>query len=207
MYTPNILIALIYVLRFVMRSVLPNNMRLRCGLVFMLAMYALILLIGTGTGTARFYYMAKQAPVAVAKILSRGHCRELEIYQQGKHRRAYKHVYQAEVSSLDELPESWHAPLTSGGIPCISYAFMTGERTAVYSRQVVDAPVLPAIANMQPIEVVYEPGYVENNWILGYIPLMLEDNKAHALFLLGVLVETVISGYYLGIRKNRRLLP
>ncbi|MBY0408037.1 MAG: hypothetical protein K2Q01_10120, partial [Rickettsiales bacterium] len=75
-------------------------MKVRKLLVFLLGMYALILLFGCATGYARWVAFLRDANTTQAEVIFTGICTD-EIYSEGRHRRAYKRILIVPAESYD----------------------------------------------------------------------------------------------------------
>lgn len=282
MYLPYIMTGLIYLLRAIMRNMFPANLKLRQFLVFLLGMYAFILLCGCASGYARWLGFQRSAQKTEAQIIFTGACTD-NMYIQGRHMRAYKQiiivpeerfdpayqpfaddtsggslVYRLQNSHIDSvlaatqvqagslkrlnaaatpkleykgqgagLPAttaqaavavaateaaldsavavreaSVPQPADNNGFRCIGYRFQLPQtREWVYAQEPTSG-LQARDWQASTVTVLYQPDYLENNWLEAGIPITMQSSIHYAWFYLGVLAETLISGYLMGIRRK-----
>jgi hypothetical protein len=191
MYLPSIMISIVYALRTILRQWFPASMKMRKFLVFILAMYGLILLFGCFTGYARWLAFSRDGIEIPAEVVFNGACAD-NIYIEGRYRRAYKRII---IASNDSQPFT-----DQGNTPCIGYRFETPSGW-VYALEEIASPARYALPSH--VSIKFDPAYLENNWLIEYIPATMQSSLQYAWFFAGVLLETAISGYLIGIRRVR----
>lgn len=276
MYLPLIMISLVYMLRALMRHLMPKNLKVRQFLIFILAMYALILFAGCFTGFSRWLAFQTHGKSTYAQVIFNGKCTD-HIFIEGRHRRMYKKILAVPAEQFDSnfqpfADDTGHGSLIyrlhnaaasasvaatvenamagvkgvqgqlrlgnnsivqhteqlpaiseEGAVdvakqlsaaaaqraaedraneqfPCIGYRFQSETGEWIYAQE--DG----TYAHGQQLLLRYYPQHPEENWLESTIPQMMRSSIRWGIFLIGVLAETFISGYFLGIRRQRKLL-
>lgn len=115
MYLPFIMITTVYVLRAIMRHLVPTNLKIRQLLVFLLGMYALILLAGCATGYARWVAFLRDGLVADAEVIFNGICTDA-IFREGRYKRAYKTILVVPAETYDPQAQPFTGDLGTGSL-------------------------------------------------------------------------------------------